>query len=111
MVEFYQKAKPIIVEILFLSKDAIHIHVGFLSFFLAFLLFKKLRFSWKLLLFPFTLSVIMELMDAIADQRRLGRLLYPAYLHDLFNTNLIPVLVFILLHISLQRQKTRNWPE
>lgn len=105
MIEFYQKAKPIIVDILSLSKDAIHIHVGFLTFCLAYLIFKRLRSSPKLLLFPLSLSLVMEIFDAIADYRRLGRLLHPAYFHDLLNTNLIPVLIFILLHYSSRRHK------
>lgn len=111
MVEFYQRVKPIIVDLLSLSKDAIHIHVGFLTFCLAYLIFKRLRTSLKLVLFPLSLSLVMEVFDAIADYKRLGYLLYPAYLHDLLNTNLIPVLIFILLRYSSQRQKDANWPE
>lgn len=97
MNEFYQSAKPVIIKVLSLSKDAVHIHVGFLAFVLAYLLIPKWRESWKILLIPFGLSLGMELLDAIADYHRLGRFLPFAYVHDLLNTNFIPVISFFVL--------------
>jgi hypothetical protein len=100
--DFYQNSKPVILELFSLTKDAIHIHVGFLAFILAFIFFKRLRFSWKLLLFPLGLSLTMEILDAISDLGRVHRLLPPAYLHDLINTNFIPI-VLTLVYTFIQR--------
>ena len=41
MNEFYQAMKPVIVRTLDISKDAIHIHLGFLAFVLGWMLVKK----------------------------------------------------------------------
>jgi hypothetical protein len=95
MNEFYQGMKPVLVELLSLSKDAIHIHVGFLAFVAGLMLLRRL--DWKALLFPLVLSLLMELLDFLMDLRRLGYPLWTAYLHDLINTNFIPVTIYVVL--------------
>ncbi len=93
VIELYQALKLPVLEILSLSKDAVHIHVGFL----AFLLGRYLRGPrLSALLFPLGLSLIMEMLDAIADQRRSGVFYLGAHLHDLINTNGIPLVVQLI---------------
>lgn len=101
----YQAMKPVIQEFLGLTRDAIHIHIGFFCYFVAYLMFKKKRNSALLLLPGFVFSVLMEIKDnydSISIHRGLN---IPASLHDIVNTNLIPVMVFILLKLQKKSEQ------
>ncbi len=97
MIQLYQDLKPVIMEVFGLSRDAIHMHVGFLAYLASFLWMKKSRFSRKVLVFPVGLSLLMELFDLVSDLGRVGRPFPWAYAHDLLNTNAIPVMLFFVL--------------
>ena len=90
----YQRMKPVIVEILGLSKDSIHIYVGFFAYLLCHFLWKKKRHSPLILVPGIALSLVMEIMDFWGDAIMGRDLQYLASLHDVINTNLIAVIVF-----------------
>ncbi|ASF49184.1 hypothetical protein Q7A_03195 [Methylophaga nitratireducenticrescens] len=78
--------KLTILDVLGLSKDAIHIHVGLLVFFLAVVLWRRGRFD-VLALFPvFFVAITMEILDLHDDLGSLGYMRWSASLHDLINT-------------------------
>ncbi len=92
----YQNLKLIILEVLSLSKDAIHIHVGLLVFFLAVVLWRRGRFDVLALFSVFFVAITMEILDLHDDLGSLGYMRWSASLHDLINTLFWPTLVVIL---------------
>lgn len=91
----YQQFKLIIFEIFSLSRDAIHIHVGFAALILALLLTRKKLHQWSILLPTFILSVLMEALDIWDELNTIGHVLIAASLHDLLNTNFIPFILVL----------------
>lgn len=92
----YQSMKPIILNFLHVSRDAIHIHVGFICLVLTLLFTKKKLNSFYSILPGFIVSVLMELMDLRDDYVARGVLKFGASLHDLVNTNFIPFILVLL---------------
>lgn len=95
-MSWYQQLKPILVELLGLSKDAIHMHVGFFTLILYLLISRQKINSWKVLIPGLVLSVLMEAMDFRDDYLYVGHFHFVSHLHDLINTNLIPFVIVIL---------------
>lgn len=103
----YQDLKIVILNVVEVSRDAIHIHVGFFALIVMLLLSKKKLHQPIVLLAPFLLSVLMELLDVWGDLS-LGRKPNTlASVHDLINTNLIPVCLFFWATWN-NRQQLRN---
>ena len=98
----YQQMKPYILNFFHVSRDAIHIHIGFACLVLVLLFTKKKLSSFYTILPGFIVSVLMELMDLRDDYVLRHRLNFMASLHDLVNTNLIP---FVLVLLA-KRKKT-----
>lgn len=95
--------KPVLVELLGLSKDAIHMHVGFACFVITIFVWKKNVSSFKVLIPGLIVSLLMEMMD-MRDDNNLGR--SPnvvASLHDLINTNFIPFVICLLARMKRLR--------
>lgn len=105
----YQEIKPIILNFLDVSRDAIHIHIGFACLALVLLVTTKKLSSFSILLPGFIVSLLMELMDLRDYYNFRGRFIFVDHLHDLVNTNLIP---FILVLLA-KRKKIRleNQPD
>lgn len=96
-MSFYQSLKPVILELLGLTRDAVHIHVGFFCLVLVLLFTQKKANSWFVLLPGFLVSLMMEFMDLWDDYHARHVLNFMASLHDLINTNLIPVVIVLLV--------------
>lgn len=92
----YQSMKPIILNFLHVSRDAIHMHVGFGCLVLTLLFTKKKLNSFYSILPGFIVSIIMELLDLRDDYVARGVLKFGASLHDLVNTNFIPFILVLL---------------
>ena len=92
----YQRFKIELLSIVHLSKDAIHIYIGVACLLVALLLLRG-RVRWKALLPGLAVSLAMEAVD-LSDEWRVGRpFAWRASVHDVLNTNAIPViLVFVL---------------
>lgn len=90
----YQDFKLVIIGIVQLSKDAIHIHVGFFALMATLLLTRKKMHQASVLLGPLILSSMMEILDIWGELSVGRRANIPASVHDLINTNLIPVVLY-----------------
>lgn len=91
----YQNLKLIVLDVLSLSRDAIHIHIGLLVFFLAVVLWRHRRFDILSLLPVFLVAGAMEALDLRDDLASLGHMRWSASLHDLINTVFWPTLIVI----------------
>jgi len=86
----YQVFKLWWVSVLPLTKDAIHVYVGFLCLLLALIVFRRRLSSFTALIPGIVVSIAMEILDL---RDGFGWL---ASLKDLVNTNLIPFLLVLL---------------
>lgn len=89
----YQHLKLDVLELVNLSKDAIHVHIGLLVFFLAVALWRRGRFDVFSLIPVFLVAGAMEALDLRDDLGSFGYMRWSASLHDLINTVFWPVLV------------------
>ena len=99
--------KIVITQFLYLSRDAIHIHIGFLALVVTVVLSKKKLTNPRILLPGFVLSLLMEILDASQDITR-SRLYPLEYLHDLVNTNFIPCMIVLLCLLINMREKSKT---
>ena len=93
----YQVFKLGWLAVLPLTKDAIHIYIGFLCLLVALILFRRSLTSYTVLIPGLVVSLAMEVLDLRDGYDWL------ASLKDVVNTNLIP---FVL--VLLARWKTFN---
>jgi uncharacterized membrane protein YqgA involved in biofilm formation len=96
----FQGFKHEIVQFAALSKDALHIYVGLAAFLLAAAVARKGLKSVFPLLAVVVIAVAGELLDARDDFRNLGRWRIGASLHDLLNTILWPLVLWLLARYS-----------
>ena len=94
----YQLLKLWLLAALPLTKDAIHVYIGFLCLLVAIVAFRRRLTSYWALLPGLLVSVTMEILDV-----RDGYV-WTASVKDLINTNLMP---FVL--VTLARLKTFNF--
>ena len=92
----YQRFKIELLSVIHLSKDAVHIYIGVACLLVTLLLLRG-RVRWKALLPGLAVSLAMEAVD-LSDEWRVGHpFAWRASVHDILNTNAIPViLVFVL---------------
>lgn len=94
----YQDFKLLWLSVLPITKDAIHIYIGFLALLVALIVFRRRITSYWALVPGLVVSLAMEVFD-LRDGFSLG-----ASLKDLVNTNLIPLLLVQLARWRLIRQ-------
>ena len=92
----YQEFKLIVVNMLGLSKDAIHIYLGLTVFFLAVALWKKGRINLAAVLPVLILAIGMESIDLYDNYRSIGSMYWLNSLHDIINTNFWPTVIVLL---------------
>ncbi|MEX1033901.1 MAG: hypothetical protein WDZ30_11120 [Cellvibrionaceae bacterium] len=92
----YQSLKLIVLDLVDLSKDAIHIHIGLAVFFLTVALWRRGRLDWLSLLPVFLVASGLEFLDLRDDLASLGHMRWSASIHDLVNTVFWPTFVVIL---------------
>jgi hypothetical protein len=92
----YQRFKIELLSVLHLSKDAIHVYIGVGCLLLAILLLRG-RVKWKALLPGLAVSLAMEAVDLSDEWRVAHRLAWRASVHDVLNTNAIPVVLVLFL--------------
>jgi len=93
----YQLWKLWWVSILPLTKDAIHIYIGFLCFLGSLIVWRRKLTSFWALLTGFLLSLVMEYFDL---RDGFG---WAASLHDVVNTNLLPLVLVLLARWEVLR--------
>lgn len=91
----YQSIKLSIIELVSLSKDAIHIHIGLLVFFFAVMLWRRGRVDYLALLPVFFVAGVMEYFDLRDDMASLGYGRWIASAHDLINTAFWPTIAVV----------------
>lgn len=97
----YQQLKIWILDIVELSQDAMHMHVGLVVFFLTLIFWRRRRTDWILLL-PVALAAAgMEVLDLYDDYVTTGDLNRRESLHDFLNTIAWPVAIYLLLRMGL----------
>ena len=94
----YQDFKLLWLSVLPITKDAIHIYIGFLALVVALIVFRRRITSYWALVPGLVVSLAMEVFD-LRDGFGWG-----ASLKDLVNTNLIPFLLVQLARWRLIRQ-------
>ena len=89
--------KIAILDVLHISKDAVHIYIGLAVFFLAVVLWKKGCIVSACLIPVIAAALSMEALDLYDDWISLGQLRWAASLHDIINTALWPVVIVTLV--------------
>lgn len=89
----YQLAKIHIMNVLPLSKDAVHIYIGLLVFFCAIVIWKKGRIQPACLIPVLVVACGMEAFDLMDDWRSFGYFRWSASFHDIANTSFWPLLI------------------
>lgn len=100
-ISFYQNLKLTIISIVDLSKDAIHIHIGLIVFFLVVVLWKKGHFEMICVLPVLAIACLMEVFDLSDDLNSLGYMRWSASVHDIVNTVLWPVVFTFLAKVKV----------
>jgi hypothetical protein len=94
----YQIFKLWVLAVIPLTKDAIHIYIGFLCLLTALIVFRRRLSSYQSLIPGLLVSLTMEVFD-LRDGYG-----WSASVHDLVNTNLMPFVV-----VTLARLQTFNF--
>ncbi|MFP5286584.1 MAG: hypothetical protein ACLGI9_12655 [Thermoanaerobaculia bacterium] len=94
----YQIFKLWWLAVLPLTKDAIHVYIGFLCLLIALIVFRRRLTSYWAIVPGLVVSVLMEILD-LRDGYN-----WIASAKDLVNTNLIPVVL-----VTLARLRTFNF--
>ena len=92
----YQRFKIQLLSLVDLSKDAVHVYIG-VGLLLATLVVLGGRVRWRALLPGLVVSLVMEAADLRDNWRDEGRLRWRASLHDVLNTNALPVVLVAFL--------------
>ncbi len=100
----YQNLKLVILEILHLSKDAIHIHVGLIIFCLGVVIWRRGRLDYMNLLPVFITAGAMEFLDLRDDLVSFDHMRWASSAHDVINTVLWPTIIVITCkHLKIQK--------
>jgi len=92
----FQQLKLFIVDSLGLAKDGLHVYVGVAAFILSVLVLRRSARSIRVLFLGVALALLGEGLDLRDDIARLGYPRWGASAHDIWNTNLIPIVLFLL---------------
>lgn len=96
----FQHVKLLLVDVFALSKDAFHIYIGFGCFVLTLLIWPRARASC-LVLFPgFAVALVLEALDLRDDFATYGYGRWLASLHDVLNTMLIPLALYLMIRFG-----------
>lgn len=96
----FQELKLAILDVLHLSKDAVHLHLGLLVFVTVLLLIRGRRSPWLAWLAAFIVALMLELLDLRDDRRSIGAFRWTASLHDIVNTLVWPTVLALLIHLK-----------
>jgi hypothetical protein len=95
MKSSYQLFKLWWLAVLPLTKDAIHIYIGFVLLLIALVVFRRRLSSYQALIPGLVVSVVLEVFD-LRDGYSLG-----ASVHDIINTNLLPFVLVTLARLQI----------
>lgn len=95
-ISHYPELKDLILSLVHLTKDAVHIYVGFLCLLVSVIVLRRSLASYSALILGLIVSCLMEILDLRYTLIITGSLHLAGSLHDLINTNLIPFLLVLL---------------
>lgn len=101
----YQAFKDLILALLPLSKDAVHVYVGFGSLLASVFLLRLRPTAYKALVLGLVVSLVMEALDLRDNQRIYGEPGWLGSLKDLVNTNITPFLAVLLARHAVRRDR------
>jgi hypothetical protein len=100
----YQLFKLRILELVPVSKDAAHVYIGMTCLLFAFLLLRLPMRSFRALIPGVVVALMMEVFDLRDDLVSVGHPRWWASLHDLVNTNLLPLVLVTAARMGLIRK-------
>lgn len=107
-MSFYQTLKLILIEIFELSRDGFHVILGFVVFLIFAKLFRISLTSWKALLPTLIFSLLLEIVDFRDSAVFNMRYDFIDSLHDIFITNLLPVIMVSYLRFQTGSAKDED---
>jgi len=90
----YQIFKLWVLAVIPLTKDAIHVYIGFLCLLVGLVVFRRRLSSYQALIPGLVVSLLLEVLD-LRDGYSVS-----ASLHDIVNTNLMPVVLVTLARLQ-----------
>ena len=90
----YQIFKLWVLAVIPLTKDAIHVYIGFLCLLVGLVVFRRRLSSWQALIPGLVVSLLLEVLD-LRDGYSVS-----ASLHDIVNTNLMPLVLVTLARLQ-----------
>lgn len=106
----YTDFKDLIVSVTHLSKDAIHIYIGFICLLASVVILRRSLTSYRVLVPGGIISCAIEVLDWVDGYWFFSGILWRSSLHDLVNTNLIPVLLVTLARWQWEKLATSILP-
>ncbi len=100
----YQLFKLRILELVPVSKDAAHVYIGMTCLLFALLLLRIPLRSYRALLPAIVVALAMEVFDLRDDLTSVGHPRWGASLHDIVNTNLLPLVLVTIARLGLIRK-------
>jgi hypothetical protein len=104
-VSDFQTLKLAIIEALGLGRDSLHLYVGFICLFVAVTLWHNKRSFW-ILLPGLMASFLLEAIDLHDDLGFYGYFRWSASFHDIVNTNVLPLLTFLVFRRYIPHTET-----
>jgi hypothetical protein len=90
----YQIFKLWVLAVIPLTKDAIHVYIGFLCLLVGLVVFRRRLSSYQALIPGLVVSLLLEVLD-LRDGYSVS-----ASLHDIVNTNLMPLVLVTLARLQ-----------
>ncbi|MEX0901862.1 MAG: hypothetical protein WDZ76_03915 [Pseudohongiellaceae bacterium] len=97
----FQNVKNLMLDVLNVSQDAAHMHLGLLVFFISVIVWKRGRLQPVCLLPVFILACGLEMLDLYDNYVTIGRLRWANSMHDIINTLLWPALIVLFARTRL----------
>ena len=91
----FQQAKLALVDTAGLAKDALHIYVALIVFFLSCILFKWKARQWKPWLLVVLAALTGEALDIRDELAAAGPILWAESAKDIVNTLLVPTIILL----------------
>jgi hypothetical protein len=97
----YQLLKRQLLEVLPLSKDAVHIYIGVGCLLLSIFVLRRQPSAWTALLLGLLVSIVMEALDLRDNVRYPLTVRLAEGTRDLINTNLAPLLFVLVTRLRI----------
>ena len=103
-----QSLKLSLVQIFGLSKDALHIYVGLIVFFVVAIAVRRRRATYLPLMAVVVVAILGELADMRDDINSLGAWRWRASIHDVLNTAFWPFVITLLVRAKVFEAKQKS---